>query len=367
MQCLRLHTRLLLMLKKYDPFLIPNEQDLFAFTLLAQNYESIRPIDTLHFKQTADIEWSGKYDWFIDSLKNIYYDGGDHVISGLKINRPDQDTVGFARVLGKVVISHLTFKNFEVNGRSFVGMLAGINGYGVIHNMSLYGTVQGDSIVGGVCGKSEWTTTNILSFVDVFGKNMVGGMFGLGFGYLINSASFGNVKGDSLVGGISGRVTTSYSSLYKNVYAVNDVDARTHGGVFVYNPREVDALLESVDCGTIWGIGPARARKLQLHGIKNALMLKHIPLCDANRSEKISPIMTADMIAGRKSVTLKKAIPFSFLLRRTARRRASGISTASFPAERITVLRRDCQKSGSLLNALTKLARPVKSQSPNPL
>ena len=224
--------------KKYDPFLISNEQDLFAFTLLAQNYESIRPIDTLHFKQTADIEWSGKYDWFIDSLKNIYYDGGDHVISGLKINRPDQDTVGFARVLGKVVISHLTFKNFEVNGRSFVGMLAGINGYGVIHNMSFYGTVQGDSIVGGVCGKSEWTTTNILSFVDVFGKNMVGGMFGLGFGYLINSASFGNVKGDSLVGGISGRVTTSYSSLYKNVYAVNDVDARTHGGVFAYNINE---------------------------------------------------------------------------------------------------------------------------------
>ena len=32
--------------------------------------------------------------------------------------------------------------------------------------------------------------------------------------------------------------------------------AKEHGGVFVYNPAEVDGLLESVDCGTIWGIGP---------------------------------------------------------------------------------------------------------------
>lgn len=47
--------------------------------------------------------------------------------------------------------------------------------------------------------------------------------------------------------------------------------AKEHGGVFVYNPREVDALLESTDCSTIWGIGPARAKKLLLHGIKNKL------------------------------------------------------------------------------------------------
>lgn len=44
-------------------------------------------------------------------------------------------------------------------------------------------------------------------------------------------------------------------------------EAKEHGGVFVYNPREVDALLESTNCSTIWGIGPARAKKLLLHGI----------------------------------------------------------------------------------------------------
>ncbi len=59
--------------------------------------------------------------------------------------------------------------------------------------------------------------------------------------------------------------------------------AKEHGGVFVYNPDKVDALLEQTDCATIWGIGPARAQKLEMHGIKNALMLKHMPLCDAKR------------------------------------------------------------------------------------
>ena len=78
--------------------------------------------------------------------------------------------------------------------------------------------------------------------------------------------------------------------------------AKEHGGVFVYNPAEVDALLESVDCGTIWGIGPARAQKLQLHGIKNALMLKHMPLCDAKRLLTIQGFATVQELNGIRSV-----------------------------------------------------------------
>ena len=59
--------------------------------------------------------------------------------------------------------------------------------------------------------------------------------------------------------------------------------AKEHGGVFVYDPEEVDALLEQTDCGTIWGIGSKRALKLQMNGITNALMLKHMPLGEAKR------------------------------------------------------------------------------------
>ena len=78
--------------------------------------------------------------------------------------------------------------------------------------------------------------------------------------------------------------------------------AKEHGGVFVYNPRKVDAHLESTDCGTIWGIGPARAKKLQLHGIKNALMLKHMPLMDAKRLLTIQGFATVQELDGIRSV-----------------------------------------------------------------
>ncbi|MBS7294160.1 MAG: hypothetical protein KIG96_02005 [Treponema sp.] len=77
---------------------------------------------------------------------------------------------------------------------------------------------------------------------------------------------------------------------------------KEHNGVFVYNPREVDDLLESVDCGTIWGIDPARAQKLLLHGIKNALMLKHMPLCDAKRLLTIQGFATVQELNGIRSV-----------------------------------------------------------------
>ena len=78
--------------------------------------------------------------------------------------------------------------------------------------------------------------------------------------------------------------------------------AKEHGGVFVYNPAEVDELLESVDCGTIWGIGPARAKKLKAHGIKNALMLKHMPLCDAKRLLTIQGFATVQELNGIRSI-----------------------------------------------------------------
>ena len=78
--------------------------------------------------------------------------------------------------------------------------------------------------------------------------------------------------------------------------------AKEHGGVFIYNPDEIDSLLESTDCGTIWGIGPARAKKLQLHGIKNALMLKHLPLCDAKRLLTIQGMSTVQELNGVRTI-----------------------------------------------------------------
>jgi len=69
----------------------------------------------------------------------------------------------------------------------------------------------------------------------------------------------------------------------KTLAKLYNKNAKHHNGVFVYEPDQVDSLLEATACENIWGIGHARAKKLLLHGVKNALMLKHLPLGEANR------------------------------------------------------------------------------------
>lgn len=78
--------------------------------------------------------------------------------------------------------------------------------------------------------------------------------------------------------------------------------AKEHGGVFVYNPPEIDALLECTDLETIWGIGHKRAEKLFFHGIKNALMLKHMPLCDAKRLLTVQGFATVQELNGIRCI-----------------------------------------------------------------
>lgn len=78
--------------------------------------------------------------------------------------------------------------------------------------------------------------------------------------------------------------------------------AKEHGGVFVYEEDKVDKLLENTDCETIWGIGHARARKLEMHGIKNALMLKLMPLCDAKRLMTVQGFATVQELNGIRCI-----------------------------------------------------------------
>jgi len=74
--------------------------------------------------------------------------------------------------------------------------------------------------------------------------------------------------------------------------------AKEHGGVFVYEKNEIDSLLENTDCSTIWGIGPARAMTLRLHGIKNALMLKNMCLSEAKKLLTIQGCATVQELNG---------------------------------------------------------------------
>ena len=69
--------------------------------------------------------------------------------------------------------------------------------------------------------------------------------------------------------------------------------AKDHGGVLIFEASKLDKILEDTDCATIWGIGPARARTLQLLGIKNALQLKNM---DLNLARKLMTSQGVDTV-----------------------------------------------------------------------
>lgn len=74
--------------------------------------------------------------------------------------------------------------------------------------------------------------------------------------------------------------------------------AKEHGGVFVYEEDKINKLLASTDCNSIWGIGPAREKTLRQNGILNALMLKQMPLSDAQKLLTIQGYATVRELNG---------------------------------------------------------------------
>ena len=78
--------------------------------------------------------------------------------------------------------------------------------------------------------------------------------------------------------------------------------AKEHGGVFVYDEREVDSLLEKTECGEIWRIGRGSVKKLLHYGIRNALMLKKIPLADAKKLLTITGFATVQELNGIRAL-----------------------------------------------------------------
>jgi len=141
--------------------------------------------------------------------------GGGNKISGLMINRPSEDHIGFFGVsIGK--IDSLWFDSVSVTGNNNVGSVAG-----VIADTARYifatGTVtaNGDS-VGGLTGINSGLITTSYTLADVSGNSVVGGLSGYNSGTIDTSYAAGDVTGSGsnvggLVGASSGGVaTTSY-------------------------------------------------------------------------------------------------------------------------------------------------------------
>ena len=172
------------------------------------------------------------------------FDGNNHTILNLRIDKSDTDNVGlFAALADGAQIRNVNLANVEVEGRVGVGSLVAYNAgeidnsyadgmitgehdigglvaynVGRISNSYAYGRVSGGSSVGGLVARNEsaGVIANSYSLNRVSGTNGIGGLVGLNLGSIANTYASGIVEGNTRIGGLvgdnSGSVGNSYAT-----------------------------------------------------------------------------------------------------------------------------------------------------------
>ena len=172
-----------------------------------------------HFVQISNINanvttsWNGG-DGFnpIGSFNSPFrgsYDGDGFEISGLRINRPNEEYVGLFGNVDGATIKNMRLVNVTIAGDRNVGGLVGvIYRNGTIENSLTTGNVSGNSNVGGLAGSISGTElSNSQARVDVSGDVNVGGLVGINGSLgsrIIDSYAEGDVSGSDKVGGLVG-------------------------------------------------------------------------------------------------------------------------------------------------------------------
>ena len=164
------------------------------------------------YRDTTNKEaWTSGLGWLPigDRLNffNAIFDGNNHTISNLYINRPS-DYVGLFKATAKLAkISDLVLSQTNIKGNSYVGSLAGHNAGGVAYVGVEGGRLVGaDNIVGGLFGANAGTILNgdvMLERIESSGHSL-GGMVGRNEGHIRYSVADASLSGVSQVGGMIG-------------------------------------------------------------------------------------------------------------------------------------------------------------------
>jgi len=170
----------------------------------------------------GDIDLSSYENWvpignYAADVKNVFsgtFDGGGHVIHGLKIDRSDADRQGlFGRVdFGR--IQNLGLDSVDIRGRGRVGGVAGTVDMGSrVVNCHVSGIISGRVIVGGVAGEVAGSSDVVGGYFigTVGGNGNVGGVAGQVIlkSNVSKCYSVGTVRGDNMIGGVVGVVRDS--------------------------------------------------------------------------------------------------------------------------------------------------------------
>jgi len=195
-------------------------------TALNGNYELGSNIDA-----SDTSTWNSGAGWNPIGTFTGTFDGQNHSISDLFINRPNASNQGlFGQTDNVDKIANINLINVNITGKDRVGALVGDAIKTHVENVSSSGKVVGETEVGGLVGYIINASNTILkssSSADVSGVDNVGGLVGdLNFKSAIrNSYATGKVTGTgSNIGGLAGN--TNYGTI-ENSYAAGEVAGTT--------------------------------------------------------------------------------------------------------------------------------------------
>ncbi|GGF89056.1 GLUG motif-containing protein [Paenibacillus aceti] len=158
------------------------------------------------------------------------FDGKNHKISNLTINKSSSDYVGlFGVSSGLATIKNIGIVNANISGKDNVGGLIGRT-LGEVRNAYVTGIVSGNDKIGGLIGDNNRRIYDSYSTATVTGNRHIGGLVGYNSGgQIYNSFATGSVSGSVDIGGLTGY---NYSDI-RNSYATGNVTGGIRVGGFV--------------------------------------------------------------------------------------------------------------------------------------
>jgi hypothetical protein len=226
----------------YDRRIPVTPANITAFNTYANTANGL----TRHYKLEGNITLTGTNNWTaIGTLSTQFtgsFDGQLNTITGININRPNEDYKGFFGYISGVSSSvrNLGMVGGSITGGEVVGGVVGYNYGGTVQNCYATGAVSGlENEVGGVVGCTyDGTVQNCYATGAVNGDGYIGGVVGYNNGGTVqNCYATGAVNGDGYIGGVVGS-TNRWNGMVRNCYAtgaVNNSGYRYIGGVAGYN------------------------------------------------------------------------------------------------------------------------------------
>ena len=224
-----------------NPYIITTAKELDAAREnLSANYKLGNDIDlTEYLSESGDgyVKWNESGWEPIGSPDKPFtgnFDGANHVISGLWINRPDAYVGLFGAVYPNDKYSSIQNLGVGIAEKGIVGSAGGgLVGYSKGEIINCYvtgGSIKGLDTIGGLIGNQDviGLVFNSHADIDVISEESgilsgshIGGLIGDANGFIQNCYAVGNVKGYNYCGGLLGEFNTMTRVI--NCYAKGDV------------------------------------------------------------------------------------------------------------------------------------------------